>query len=339
MKNKKDLYTFIVSLILFIIGIFSIFYLLYFHKNDISIYNFSIQKSDDYLVLLKPNDFYQTETLPPGGYYPANAINSYIIEYRYELTGDKKTNIEYNYNVEAYLVGTVKNIDNQDKEVWNRKFILSENTNGKENTDKVYINKKINIDYEYFNNLVRSYENSFDISIESILKVRFNLNYNIDLNENINKKEDSIELEIPITSSVSEVRENYEKITNDKIIQQEEKNNFNKIVFYSIAGIMILVSLVNIIVIGKKYIKIEKQQYKHKLKHILNYYKDIIINISSELDLNNLKTIYVEDFHDLIDLAEQTQRNILYYNNYDKDKSKFFVIVDNYVYIFLLKNI
>ncbi len=339
MKNiRKYMNTFIIAIIMCVIGIFCIIYNFYINKNIAPAYNYTIQKSDDYEVLLKPNNFYENEILKLGYYYAAKSIDNYIINLKYDFVGDKKANLQYDYNIDAYLVGIVKDNENQDKEVWNRKFKFKENTHDKkDNADKFYINEQVNVDYEYYNNLARSYEKTYGITIQSTLKIKFNISYTINLGENFNKVEDFIELEIPITNTVSEIKENYEKVTNGEIIQGQENRKFKEIAFYIIGGIIFIISSIIIIRIIRKYIKMQRQQYDWKLKHILKYYRDIIINISSEPNLDDLKVINISIFKDLIDLAEQTQKNIFYYKDINNGESKFFVIIDNYVYVYLLK--
>ena len=340
MENiKKYKNTFIVTIIMCAIIIFSIIYNFYFHKNIRCIYNYTAQKSDDYEVLLKPNNFYETEILESGSYYAANSIDNYIINLKYDFLGNKKANLEYDYNIDAYLVGIVKNEDNEDKEVWNRKFILKDNSHDKkDDIDKISINQQVKIDYAYYNNLARSYEKTYGITIESVLKVRLNILCNINLEENINKVEDFIELEIPITNTISEIKENYEKVTNGEIIQEQGNNRIKENIVYIIGGVIFIGLSTIMILIIIKYIKLKKQEFNGKLKHILKYYKDIIIIINKEPNLDNLKVINLCNFEDLVNLVEQTQRNILYYENASKKERKFFVIIDNYIYIYLLKD-
>ncbi len=340
MENiKKYKNTFIVTIIMCAIIIFSIIYNFYFHKNIRCIYNYTAQKSDDYEVLLKPNNFYETEILESGSYYAAKSIDNYIINLKYDFLGNKKANLEYDYNIDAYLVGIVKNEDNEDKEVWNRKFILKDNSHDKkDDIDKISINQQVKIDYAYYNNLARSYEKTYGITIESVLKVRLNILCNINLEENINKVEDFIELEIPITNTISEIKENYEKVTNGEIIQEQGNNRIKENIVYIIGGVIFIGLSTIMILIIIKYIKLKKQEFNGKLKHILKYYKDIIIIINKEPNLDNLKVINLCNFEDLVNLVEQTQRNILYYENASKKERKFFVIIDNYIYIYLLKD-
>ncbi len=329
-NNKKYINIFTVSAVILIMSICSIAYNFYFNKDKEITYNYTIQKNDDYEVLLKPNEFYETETLKSGSYYAANSISKYIINLKHDFLLDKKTNLEYEYNIDAYLIGFAKTNDNQDKEVWNRKFIIKEkNKDKKNNIDKINISEEINIDYEYYNNLARSYERMYKITIDSVLKVRFNISYII---ENSNKVEDFIELEIPITSTISEVKENYEKNINGEIVNEQENKKITKIVSYIISGIICLASSIVILISIIKNIKAQRKKYDWKLKRILKNNRDIIIEVSTEPNLENLKVINICTIEDLIKLAEQSQRNILYYN---RNIKKLFVFIDKYVYIYL----
>ena len=118
-KNNKLKYTIIFIIIIAII--ISIAFIEFYIKNkekSIPIYNYTIKKSDNYELLLKPNDFYTTQTLPAGGYYASNSIKSFAINLKYDFKSDKKSNIEYNYNITANLIGTIKNINEEDKEIF-----------------------------------------------------------------------------------------------------------------------------------------------------------------------------------------------------------------------------
>ena len=314
-KNKRSIYTITAFLIMIIMGSAFIKQGLDMEKNMTPIYSYTAQKSDNYEVLLKPNTFYTTEKLPAGGYYASNSIKSYLIELRYNFKGDRKTNLEYNYNITANLIGTVRDNNNQDKEVWNREFIFKENVNNKQKeTDEFAINEQLDIDYEYYNNLARSYEKTYKITIDAVLKIRLNVNIEMET------EEDFIELEIPITSTVSEVRENYQKTTEKDINQPKENSETIKTIFYVIGGAFVIGALVII------SIEINKNKKKSPLKRIFKYYNDLIVKVENKPNFEKLKTLNITTFEDLVDVAEQTQNIIIYYEN------SFYVVVGKYLY-------
>ena len=314
-----------------------------FEKKVTPIYKYTIQKTSDYEVILKPNNFYATQTLPSGKYYAAKSIDLFKINFIYDFKADKKEELEYNYNIDADLVGIVKDNDNQEKEVWTKNFMLKEIKDiEKINSDKFSINKDINVDYEEFNNLAREYEETYKIAIEAKLKVRLNIYLNINLSEfNIDNAQiqDFIELEIPLTNTTTEVTENYNKEEEKNILPSSEIIKNNKIILYSIGGIFILIAITIAIITIRRNIrnKLPQEIYEYNINHILKYYKELIVTIKNKPDLENLKIMNLETFEDLIDLAEQTKSNIIHYEIIKNKESNFYVIINEYVYIYQIK--
>ena len=340
-EHNRIKYTIIsIITIMTIIGIIFIKIGLDYEKNISSIYNYEIQKKDDYEVILKPNIFYTTPQLPSGGYYASKSINNFRINFSYNLKADKKADIKYKYNVIAKLVGTVKNSDNQEKEIWTRDFILLEDKeNQQTNVDAFSINEQVNIDYEYYNNLARSYEKTYKITIDTVLKVCLNASQNINIS-NIKTQngieDNSIELDIPITDTITEVKENYKNITSQSIIPQIDNIQKIKNVFYVIGATFILGAITIAIISIKKNNKTPEEIYNNSIKHILKYYSDLIIKVTNEPNISNLHIMRVAVLEDLVDVAEQNQSNIIHYEVIKNKKSNFYVIVDGYVYVYEL---
>ena len=335
MKNKKYIIIFAICLIL--VGIVFIKQHFDLSRNANIIYSYTANKSDDYSVLLKQNNFYETQTLPSGGYYASKSIETFNIDLKYAFKADKKANIQYNYDIVATLIGKVNDNSDQDAEVWNRKFILHDDTsNNQENVDEISINEQVNIDYQYYNNLVRSYEKEYDITIDAILKLRFNISYTIN-SENIGieneKVEDFIELDIPVTNSITKVDKEYKEQTSNSINQADANDQD---ILYFIGILLIIGSMLVIIVIINKNRKTQEQIYNRTLRHILKCYLDLIVTVDNEPDLTNLKIMHLSILDDLIDVAEQTQNNIIHYKVPGKQENKFYVIVNEYVYVYTL---
>ncbi len=328
----------IVSIISIIIGISIIVVSLNLKNNMNSIYNYTVQKNHDYSILLKPNTFYETEFLPSGGYYVTNSINDYIIDLNYEFVGNKKVNMEYNYNIIATLIGTIKDNDNEDKQVWERKFILKKDTKNKqESTDKIDINEKTTIDFDYYKGLVDDYEKTYRVSINAFLKVRCNVINSIiseDIDVNSGKVEDYIELEIPINNTISEVKQDYENTTTRSINTKTENYDLLKNILYVLGTIFIIESIILIVLELKKSKKILDRKYKYNINHMLKYYKDLIVTVDNKPDIEGLKVIQLSTLEDLIDVAEQTKNNIILFEK--PYLSRFYVIVNNYVYVYKL---
>ena len=338
-NNKTNNIIVFIIILMVILGVIIIKFGYDFNKNRKSVYNYTVERSDDYRVELKPNTFYASDILPAGGYYASKSVNSYIVNFIYNFKGSSKTDIEYNYTVTGDLIGTVVNSDGEEKEVWNRNYTLQKDTNSKqENIDTFFINKKVTIDYQNYNNFARAYENEYGIAINAVLRLRFNISYNINLsnlNADIEKVNDCIELNIPVTDSVTEVKRNYENQESKNVFSKDQYNN---IIFYLIGGLFIFVAILIFIIAIIKNKKNHKDLYTHNINHIFKYYKDLIVTVNNEPDLSNLKTLYVYILDDLIDVAEQTRTNIIHYEVVPNEKSYLYVIVNDYVYIYVVTN-
>ena len=341
-QNKKINYITSFTLIVMLVMSFVFIKLGFDSKNNIKAsYSYFAQKSSPYKVLLLPNDFYLENPLSSKGYYASKSIDSFIINFKYDFKGNKQTNLEYTYGITADLIGTVDTGDGQKKEVWARNYILQNNvTNSIENTDEFLVDKNIDIDYQNYNNLARSYEKTYGITIEANLKVHFNISYLIDLsslNLTQEKVEDSMELNIPITSTITQINEDYQNETTKDIFSNTDEIDIKEFIFYILSGLFlfgtITVIIIRIIIKNKST---PEEVYNHNIKRILKYYRDLIVTVSNEPNLSGLESMNINVLDDLIDVAEQNQRNIIHYEVAKNERSNLYVIVGNYVYIYVV---
>ena len=334
--SKKNLSFIFITIIFIILSL--IFIKLGLDYKLPSIYNYNIKKDDSYIVSLKENTFYTSKTLPSGCYYASKSIDSCIIDFKYDFVGNENTNLDYNYNITASIVGKVSDNDNQEIEIWNRNFILKKDTNvSKKDINSFSINEKISIDYENYNNLARAYENKYGFTIDALLKIRFNISYTIDLstfNAVPETLDDYIELDIPLTNTITEVNKNYENDFYKEIYPNTQNNITLKIVYYIISILFIILAIITIIINIKNHNKTPTQMYNKNINTIFKYYRDLIVTVNNIPDISNLKAMYIATLDDLIDVAEQNQCNIIHYEIVKNEKSNLYVIVGNYVYIY-----
>ena len=296
------------------------------NKDEILLYSYTSSKKGDYQVLLKENDFYEEPILESGKYYASKSIDKYLLKFEYNFNSEKIENIDYRYNITAQLVGNVSN-NEQGKEVWTKNYILLEDKKAEIKQNKFKVNENIDINYDSYNNLARDYEDSYEISIDAILKVKFNIYYDIKFeNSDIKNAEDYIELDIALTNSVSNVEKKFDEETKKEIFK-ENKNCIN--IYYVISVITGIISIV--LIINKKS---PEEKYKRKIKYILKNYGELIVTVSNEPNIKNYTIMNINTFEDLIDLAEQSKTNIIHYEVIKEKQNKFYVFVDKFVYIY-----
>lgn len=308
------------------------------YENTINpLYSYEANRNANYEVMLKPNDFYESEILPSGRYYASKSVDSYKIDFDYDFLANKEANIDYSYNVTANIVGTVVTGNDNGKEVWNRSFILLENKDGSCYEDEFSVTEQINIDYDYYNDFARRYEDTYGITINAVLKLSLNISYNIELSnlglEN-QTGEDSIKLNINLTDTVTNVEEDYEGAFSKAITQSNKEYTVNQIIYYSFGGIFIAFAIILALIMIKQNKKAPVEIYKNNIKRILKYYKDLIVTVINEPVINDLKVMKIDSLDDLIDVAEQNKSNIIHYEVTKDMLSRLYVIINDYVYIY-----
>ncbi len=301
--KKQTIILFIITSILMLLGLY--FIILKPIDNTKAKITNKITRSATYEVYLKDNPYYDNNPVK-NNIYASNSIDYINIYFNYN-----NPNNNYTYNITAKIKGNINN-----NLIWTKNFILKENqaTNNK-------IKDNITINYDSYNNLVNSYENTYNLILDATLNISLNIKYN--------NKTDSINIDIPLTKTTTSIISNYEpttiNITNIKNITY---------INYIIGTLFIFISLI-LIYIKTNQKNTPKEKYKNIKKRILKEYKELIINVNNEPNINNLKLLKVFNINDLIDVAEQNSTHIIFYES--NNQSNFYVIINNYVYLYILK--
>ncbi len=272
-----------------------------FEKNN----SYQLVNKTYYEVILKPNIYFSNDKITSNNYYIANSIKSIDVYFNYYLKNYANENINYSYDITVTLKSYA---DNGTKLIWTKDFNLESNKNIYQK--ELVINKVYNLDYQYYVNYVKSFQEYYDIKTETYLEVKLNINLD-------NTDKPYVLLTIPINKNIIEIT--MDEVNN--ILNNDNKNNdFNK------SGIFLIIIIATIILIIKNNIK-QNNEYT-----LLKNNKDIIITILNDPFINNNKIIYLTNLKDLINMAINYNLNIFnYHNNY-------YIIKDNIYYIYILNN-
>ena len=294
MSNKRK--KLIILSIIIILTIFLFLGVIYKNKQNNNTLKF--KNNTYYEVTLKPNNYFEENKIDANNYYIASAIKSIDIYFNYYLKNNK--NINYTYDITATLKSYA---DNGTKLVWTKKV---NNLNKKE----INIKENYNLDYEYYVNYVKSFQEYYHIKTESYLDVKLNIKINAEYNS-------YVLLTIPINENVFEITM---KEDNSFLENNKQNNNFNKILIF-IFTIIVIAILLNKILFNKD-----------DEEKIIKEYQDIIITIQNKPYINSNNIIYLKNFKDLISIALNNNQNIFNYQN------NYYTIIDNTYYIYLKKD-
>ena len=272
------------------------------NKNIQNNNSYQMKNKTYYEVKLKPNNYFSSNTIDANKYYIASSIKSIDIYFDYYLKNNTKDNINYAYDITATLKSYA---DNGTKLIWTKDFNLK-NIN-KLKKEEIKIKENYSLDYEYYVNCIKSFENYYNIKTETYLDVKLNIK--------INDKDNSyVLLTIPINENIVEINMKEE----NAFLKNNIHNNTNKVIsFIFIVTIILLI--------------IKILFHKDNEDVILKEYQDIIITIQNKPNIDSNNIIYLTSLKDLISIAINNNINIFNYNN------NYYTIINNTCYIYILK--
>ena len=340
MKSKNVKLTVKIILLMIIIPISAYLFLTSFDNNKETL-TYTEEGTIDYKVCLKENASFEEECLPKGMSYIANTIDYINIDFDYSFKMNQLMNYDYEYYVEGIIVITERG--NTNKILQERKPItlkpLQKGTKNNSNLIEIS-NEMIKINYDEYNDIVKSFRHEFNIPIESYLKIKLHINVNskYDKFPSPIKTKNVIELDIPLTESTVDIKMDSKNVNSSKEITDESIENKIDYLRISSACILTVVALIILISIVAKAAKKanEMSEYDKFIGNILKNYDRWIIS-AAPTEENKLwedeydKTIDVIEFQELVDKADRSGGTILFTEDKNQEGKKvaWFTIEDN----------
>lgn len=335
-KEKKLFQILFVFLTLF--GAF----LIYMGFNNIKniVFNYKEDSKINYKVYLKPNQFFNTPYLEENKTYIASLIDyidvnfDYTANYSSSLSGD----VKYKYTI---LLNANKTTG--DGYYWQKEYDLTELKSIKlEDSNQLNIHDNFKIEYAKYNNLLNKFKKEYNLTTDGELKVLLNI-YNDSVigeaNKPIELKSDA-SLSIPLLERALEISINKDTANNNKTLTIKQEDDSVRFSIYKIlGGILIISSIIGFIKVTKDRIEFKNQnEYELKLRRILDSYDSIIATVNTIPSFDESKRISLSTFNELLDVYNEVRMPINYYQNTKDLKSTFFIINDDVVWIYVLKN-
>lgn len=325
--------------ILFCIALYLILTGLFPKKDTKSYYSYNVKRNIDYKVYLKENDFFKDDYIEMDKQYTSELIDYIDIDLSYLFNGSAVTNMNYDYDITATIIGEYENSSSGKLELWTKEYKLLETQNKSiYDTTLFDINQNLKIKYDDYKKVVDEFNNQFNLSIDAYLNIKLNIKYNGLIQKN--KKEvnntDKLEMNIPLTKSIINIETKYDEETNKSLMPSEDElRNMDKVY---IGVIILIIAVTLIIVLHDKVFVSKKTYYSKMLNKILKNYAQIIVEVSNPISYDGLEILEIKKFEDMIDAEEKAKSPMLLYET-DKGKESHFVVVnDKYAYVFILNN-
>lgn len=294
----------------------------------------------NYLVYLKPNDFYADTYLPKGMQYIASSIDYIDATFNYNFEMNDELEYNYYYYVEADV--KVFEANNQSNVIFEKKEKL---INNKTFTDQeglsLSVGEDLKINYGEYNDLIRNFKSSYNIYADSTLTLTMYV-YIVGKHESLAEPiriHNAMNLVIPLTEQTLDIELDYKDINNSDIITETSTKGTPSGLFLEASAVLMalsLISLVDIIRYAFKVIK-RKTPYQKKINSILREYDRVIVEITNSNALSSdTNFLEAKSFEELLDVSDRLEQPILFYEIQKGKRSEFIVRKDNDTYFYVI---
>lgn len=336
-KRKKTVERLVFDMILFVIllsiGIILLYKSFGFESEKIVRYS---EKSDlDYKVYLVKNDFYEQEYLGKDMLYVANLIDHIAIDFKYNFTSEEAENIDFTYSVVAKL--SITNAA-ATKSYFDKSYVLLKDKKvSMSNVNSQTITEEIKLDYPYYNKLANSFKNQYGVDPESKLTVYMLINKkNADEASYVLDSSSSMNVVIPLSERSVDIRLDYKEIDETSKIIKRQSMAVKDYIPFGVAALFIILAIIMMIKGMRNAYKLrtKKSAYDKFVGKILKEYDRLIAESSTILSFDDKEIISISKFTELLDIHDNLQIPIMYYEKLEHELGYFYIAHDKVVYLF-----
>lgn len=337
------LYKLAFKIVLFIISasLTAIFFINTFIKYDMNVIDYSELSSSDYTVRLKENNYYNVDELPSGMGYIASLIDNINIKFKYNFSSTSKLDYGLSYFIDA----VVKVYDDTDssKVLFEKEERLAD---GEQlfltDTDKYLLEKDVDIDYQKYNTLIKSFKTDYGLNNNAELIIVLNIKSDGKVKGFDDKFVSTgvAKVLVPLTERTVNVKIDNTDIDNKGQIVQRLDNSFRNNANLVVFALFTIMSLVILVYIIKDVFKMSnnKSKYSKTLNRILKENDSIIANVVHNVDITNSKVVKISSFEELRDVHDNLGSPILFSEDVKRNVSYFTIVKDGLVYEYTLKD-
>lgn len=294
------------------------------------------EKSDlDYKVYLVKNDFYEDEYLGKDMLYVANLIDKLLIDFDYKFESEDKENIDFDYSIVGKLA--ISNPTGTKSYFEKTYTLLDKKTINMTNSTGQNIKEQISVDYPYYNSLANSFKNQYGVEADSKLTIYMLINAkNTKDSSFILDKSSVMSIDVPLSERSVDISMDYKEIDETSNIIKKQKMTIKEIVPLIISVILIGLSLVMMIRAMRniKMLQKKKSAYDKYVEKILKEYDRLIAESATLISLEDKEVIDIGKFTELLDIHDNLQIPIMYYEVAEHEKCYFYIAHDKLIYLF-----
>ena len=269
----------------------------------------------DYRVNLKPNDFYHQKTLGKDMQYIASLIDSINVDFIYNFSTSDTLNYKYTYSINSEV--QVLSSDGGNVIFSRKEKLKNDKTISKTDSDNFNIKENVVIDYDKYNNMIKSFKSQYGISADSNLVVTLAVKV-MDEEGNELKKlsaNNSMNIIIPLTEQMISIKMDYKEINNSDTFETYTDYKINNKVLFGTGVLFALGFLVSLFDLFRFLGKLTKKKtaYDKALAKILREFDRIIVESKKNIIIDESQVVIdVKSFNELLDARDNLEKPILF---------------------------
>ena len=144
-------------------------------------------------------------------------------------------------------------------------------------------------------------------------------------------------VKMDLAQDIFTIEKQFENTDNKSVVETIEKKKEINMVLLTVGSILILIAILIMLDSIRKSIKFSKKSdYAIALNRILKNYGDIVAEIVSPVEIDNLNVIEVKNFDQLLDIEEEIRMPILFYETIPDEQGEFIIVCDNMAYRYVI---
>lgn len=292
----------------------------------------------DYKVNLKKNDFYEQKYLGKDMIYVASLIDTIDIDFNYIFDIEKKSDVNFDYDITGKLVISDTNGQNT---FYEKEYDLSKTKKESINAKKSHkINEKISIDYDKYNNLANKFRTNYGIDTTSNLIVSLNVHKKgSDKNEYKLDNKSAVSVTIPLSEKAINIKIDRNDINNSSQLFTSSSVTIDNYAYLLISIVFIILLPVFMFPLVGLLLSMEtnKSPYDKYINKILNEYDRLIVETTTAPDVENKNIIRIDSFNELLDVRDNLSLPIKYYIITKHQKCNFYINHNDELYLLTIK--
>ncbi len=304
-------------------------------------YKYKNNLKTDSKINLRENEYIKEDEMISDQTYLSDLISDIDLGLNYNYKGNAKSNITYNYKIEA-VVSAIYSNNGKTYDVLNKVEELKKVEDSTINSDEFKIDEKINVNYTKYHQFIKNFKQEMGLNTDSNLYIRLTVNTKTDINsqkvENTYVSNYSITLGEKIALVSYESNDTKEETVKYEIETRKATNIDKKMLFLDIGIMIIGFALFMFITKRTEELRSIRNEFKLELNRILRSCEEKIVQIEDIKQIDIKHATKVKDITQLLKLSDEALVPIYCYIKEEPEQEAYFIVTKyEKNYIFILK--